>query len=378
MQASKDCTTIIIAHRLSTIRGANRIVVIKEGQAVEDGTHAELMALQKEYYHLVTNQVATVDEDDNQVVAIDETEEDDVTPDHSGPREVEEEDALIKDVSLMKVISLNKPELLQIVIGVIASAFMGFAMPIFAVLFGDILGVLQYENEKKIRDETDIYCIYFVASGVGAGVATFLQIYMFGDAGEKLVMRIRSQMFGAMLKQEIGWYDRKENGVGALCAKLSSEAANIQGATGQRIGTIFQSIATLALSLGLSMYYEWRLGLLALAFAPIIMVSVFLQQKMMMNETAGYRKSLENSTKLAVEAVSQIRTVASLGNESTFHGKYVEELLPYIKKAKFNTHYRAGVLSIARSIMFFAFAACMYYGGYLIRTDDLSYEKVLK
>lgn len=36
-------------------------------------------------------------------------------------------------------------------------------------------------------------------------------------------------MFKAMLRQEIGWYDRKENGVGALCAKLSGEAALVQG-----------------------------------------------------------------------------------------------------------------------------------------------------
>lgn len=42
-------------------------------------------------------------------------------------------------------------------------------------------------------------------------------------------MRLRGDMFSAMLKQEIGWFDLKENGVGALCAKLSGEAASVQG-----------------------------------------------------------------------------------------------------------------------------------------------------
>jgi ATP-binding cassette, subfamily B, bacterial len=36
--------TFIIAHRLSTIRRANRIVVLKEGQIVESGTHQQLLA----------------------------------------------------------------------------------------------------------------------------------------------------------------------------------------------------------------------------------------------------------------------------------------------------------------------------------------------
>jgi hypothetical protein len=36
-------------------------------------------------------------------------------------------------------------------------------------------------------------------------------------------------MFRAMLSQEMAWFDRKDNGVGALCAKLSGEAASVQG-----------------------------------------------------------------------------------------------------------------------------------------------------
>ena len=37
-------TTVVIAHRLSTIRRADRIVVLEQGQIVEQGTHAELLA----------------------------------------------------------------------------------------------------------------------------------------------------------------------------------------------------------------------------------------------------------------------------------------------------------------------------------------------
>ncbi|OFX31120.1 MAG: hypothetical protein A2Z07_03525 [Armatimonadetes bacterium RBG_16_67_12] len=46
-------TTFIIAHRLSTIRGANRIVVLDQGQVVEDGRHDELVALNGTYARLL-------------------------------------------------------------------------------------------------------------------------------------------------------------------------------------------------------------------------------------------------------------------------------------------------------------------------------------
>ena len=49
-------TSFIIAHRLSTIRSADRILVIKDGQMIEEGNHRELMRRGGYYYRLYTNQ----------------------------------------------------------------------------------------------------------------------------------------------------------------------------------------------------------------------------------------------------------------------------------------------------------------------------------
>ena len=48
----KGRTSLVIAHRLSTITNADRIVVISDGRIVEQGTHAELLALQGMYHDL--------------------------------------------------------------------------------------------------------------------------------------------------------------------------------------------------------------------------------------------------------------------------------------------------------------------------------------
>jgi subfamily B ATP-binding cassette protein MsbA len=52
----KGRTTLVIAHRLSTIRHADRIIVLVDGEIVEEGTHEVLLEKKGEYYKLYNMQ----------------------------------------------------------------------------------------------------------------------------------------------------------------------------------------------------------------------------------------------------------------------------------------------------------------------------------
>ena len=49
-------TSFIIAHRLSTIRNADKIIVIENGEIIEQGTHEELLDLKGYYYNTLNSQ----------------------------------------------------------------------------------------------------------------------------------------------------------------------------------------------------------------------------------------------------------------------------------------------------------------------------------
>ena len=50
------CTVLMVAHRLSTVKGCDRIIVLKDGQIVEQGDYNSLIEKNGEFARLVRKQ----------------------------------------------------------------------------------------------------------------------------------------------------------------------------------------------------------------------------------------------------------------------------------------------------------------------------------
>lgn len=69
-------------------------------------------------------------------------------------------------------------------------------------------------------------------------------------------------------------------------------------ATGQRIGTVLQAVGTFSFALVLSLIYEWRVGLVALSFVPIIIFVLYREGRMAHADSFGTAKTMEASSKV--------------------------------------------------------------------------------
>ncbi|XP_021202654.1 ATP-dependent translocase ABCB1 isoform X2 [Bombyx mori] len=387
-KAQEGRTTIVVAHRLSTIRNVDVIYVFKEGSVIETGNHDELMKLKGHYYDMVMLQTfpGSEEDDDNngdnesrlsrKISNMNINDDDDIIDIKNYG--VEEHSDVPTDVSFWRVVRLNSPEWKSVSLASFCAFLSGFAMPLIAVIFGDFIGILSNPDEEKVLAEVQRFALIFVGIGLYSGVANFTMVFLYAIAGEHLTERLRKMMFEKLLQQEVAFYDDKNNTTGALCARLSGEAAAVQGATGQRIGTVLQAIGTFGFALVLSLVYEWRVGLVALTFIPILVFVLYKEVRMAYAESFGTAKTMEASSKTAVEAVANVRTVASLGGETKILQDYIIQLLPALLSAKRASHWRGVVFGLSRSLFNFVIAASLYYGGTLIVYEKIEYEVVFK
>ncbi|CAF4073550.1 unnamed protein product, partial [Adineta steineri] len=392
-RASKGRTTIVIAHRLSTIINASKIIVINKGSVVEEGSHQTLMDAKGVYFGLVQAQnlrnvdgkEVEEDEDLTEPPPYDRTR----TLSNQHQTSVDEKDGLTKDdessekmeysgpAPFVAMLKMNRPELIYIIFGCISCICNGGVQPAFGVILSKIIAVFQVCDQNEQEKQVLMYILLFIGLGVLMLITNFFQSFLFAISGESLTQRLRSKIFRVLLQQDVAYFDLPENNTGALCTRLATEASAVQGATGIRIGTMLQNISNLGVGMILAFIYGWSLTLLMLAFIPFMIIAGFLQTYLMTGFANSDKKALENAGKTAVEAISNIRTVAQLTKEQYFDDEYCRLLeVPYKNSIK-RAHVFGILFSFTDAIMFFAQAALFTFGAWRVQQGAMTFENIM-
>ncbi|GLD67556.1 bile salt export pump [Lates japonicus] len=415
-------TTISIAHRLSTIRNADVIIGFEHGQAVERGTHSDLLEKKGVYFTMVILQNQGTASTTNDGVS-EANEEDfdlrvrsfsrgscqsskrssvrlrsqsklssDFVPDAlSGSFKIhldkeitpeneceDNEDEHVESAPVARILKYNQPEWPYMLLGSLGAAVNGSVNPIYAVLFSQILGTFAIRDLNEQREQINGICVLFCIVAVISFFSQFFQGYAFAKSGELLTRRLRKVGFQAMLRQEIGWFDDPINSPGALTTRLATDASMVQGATGSQIGMIVNSLSSIGASFIIAFYFSWKLTLVIMCFLPLIGLSGVFQAKMLTGFANEDKKAMEAAGQVSSEALANIRTIAGLAKESSFVESYEEKLeLPY-KSAKKRANIYGLCFGFAQCVIFMAYAASFRYGGYLVSSEGLQYMLVFR
>ncbi|KAK2154279.1 hypothetical protein LSH36_272g05058 [Paralvinella palmiformis] len=392
-KARQGRTILIIAHRLSTIKNAHVIVGVKDGVVVERGTHDELMAKQGLYSELVNNQQNEKDDPElfqkhdlvrggslrisgygkgrsSSIRSISS-----VGSKKSSDKQETEEALPIPPVK--RLMGLNRPEMPLLIMGCIFAIMLGGVQPSIAIIMSEILGVFS-ETGDHVQDEVNLYSGMFVVVGVGAGICMTLLSVTFSRSGEALTLRLRQQSFQSILRQEMAFFDDNKNSVGALCTRLATDASAVKGATGTPLSTFFRSLASIGAGIIIGFVYSWEMTLLILGIVPFVFIGGYTSMKIRSSNTEDKNKGLEHAGKIAIEAIGNIRTVATLTKEQRFFDDYSEAILKQYKNKKREAHIQGIAYAFSQAVMYFAIAASFSLGAYLVENRGLEYQDMYR
>ncbi|KAB0343262.1 hypothetical protein FD754_020188 [Muntiacus muntjak] len=280
----------------------------------------------------------------------------------------------LPEVSLLKIFKLYKSEWPSVVLGTLASVLNGTVHPVFSIIFAKIVTMFENDDKTTLKHDAEIYSMIFVILGVICFVSYFIQGLFYGRAGEILTMRLRHLAFKAMLYQDISWFDDKENSAGALTTILAIDIAQIQGATGSRVGVLTQNAINMGLSVIISFIYGWEMTLLILSIAPVLAFTGMIETAAMTGFANKDKQELMRAGKIATEAVENIRTIMSLTREKAFEQMYEETLQTQHRNTLKKAQITGICYAFSHAFVYFAYAVGFRFGIYLIQAGRMTPE----
>lgn len=388
-KASQGRTVVSIAHRLSTIRNASKIIVMKKGIILEQGTHEQLMSQQGSYADMVHLQsVKPTDEGASSSKASFSDSEIDVAPnqnqlsaskdtdavltsDEKSPDSTDPQKGQVVARSTRKTMTpLVRPYILLLVVAFFAALVVGGQYIASSLLFGNIMGSMSPCKEPDyVRSRGQLLSgMWFMVACV-VFLANFTSWSVFGLISERLVYKVRNLSLQALLHQPLQWHESEGRNPSSLLEFITKDGNSLAGFSGSIAGTLFSVVVNFIGAIILSHIVAWRIAIVCLVTVPILLGAGYMQFRAIGRFAEKHAGAFSSSIGVTIEAVSNIRTIHALSIEDEIVQTY-RRSLEGPRKEMVKQCLKTNVwLAIANSCGFFIYALA-YWWGYRNVSED--------
>ena len=205
--------------------------------------------------------------------------------------------------------------------------------------------------------------VAFLLAGLANWGMSYVQTYLTGWVGERILADLRIKLFGHLQRLSLGFFER--NRAGVIISRLTNDVEALDQLVTDGVTTLVQSTLTLIGTAILLFILDWRLALATLAVIPIMSVGTILFRIHSSRAYAAVRERLGLVTATLAEDIAGMRIVQAFTRENRNIAHFREVADGYREANMRTVVLNALYFPFVDLVSSVALAVVLGYGGHL-------------
>ena len=203
----------------------------------------------------------------------------------------------------------------------------------------------------------------FVAAGLANWGMTYVETYLTGWVGERILADLRVRLFEHLQRLSLGFYER--NRAGVIISRLTNDVEAIDQLVTDGVTSLVQNTLTLLGTAIILFILDWRLALATCAVIPLMGVATAIFRTRSARAYAAVRERLGLVTATLAEDIAGMRVVQAFTREKPAFENFRKIALHY-RAANMQTIVLNGIyFPVVDLLSTVALAVVLAYGGHL-------------
>uniref|UniRef100_A0A131Z176 ATP-binding cassette sub-family B member 10, mitochondrial n=1 Tax=Rhipicephalus appendiculatus TaxID=34631 RepID=A0A131Z176_RHIAP len=272
---------------------------------------------------------------------------------------------------LRRLLRQARPERFRLGAAVLLLFVSSSVMIAFPFCIGKVIDVIYTSSDnEELRANLNWICKLLTGVVVIGGLANFGRVYLMNTSAQRIINSLRKQAHASLMQQEVAFFDR--NRTGDLITRLSSDTALVGMSLTQNISDGLRSAVAVFGGVGMMLYTSPQLSLVGLSVVPPVAIISFAFARRLRHVAADVQTRLAESSAIAEEQLSHIRTVRAFTKESFEMNRYAAGLTRLLDKVNTETRLRALFFGCTGATGNMIVLAVLYYGGILMSDGRLT------
>jgi subfamily B ATP-binding cassette protein MsbA len=266
-----------------------------------------------------------------------------------------------------RLLNYVKPYWRVFAISLLGTAIVAATEPLVPALMKPMLdGTFVHKDMSMMKMVPIIILLIFFVRGI----AMFVSSYAINWVGNKLVMDLRDEMFRKLLSLPTRYYD--DHATGNLISKLTFDVTQVTNAATTVVTVVVRDSIVMIGLLGWLFYLNWKLTLLSLLMAPVIMLIISVISKRMRNNSRDTQEAMGSVTQVIEESISAHKVVKLFGGQQYEKDRFNDQINWVRRFTMKQAAAGAANVPIVQMIAAVALAAVVYLATLQSKADEVT------